>query len=849
MEKVTASEENNPEQCQSTHSVHLTEKLRDSCKIASKYGRSIVSYTVAAALILGIVSACPTATAIASSPGISGGSSSGVYSAQNKTASSISFTENPSKTYDGEPVSDPSVNATSDGAVGYIYYDDSGTKLSSAPKNAGNYFVEATLAETSRYASATTGKTAFTIAKRPITVELSDSQSSGMATITAYALGMINTEGKISFSVTGPSGYMSDDVNISHDGASGFTAVTTYNYGSVSTGSYTVNASLVNSANYTCTQSANQIYDTALYTRSIIVKTNYSKTYGDDTFSLSPEVSVSGNKDEISYEIVYDYCSDPRNTLDVSSNGEVTPRHAGLSIIKINLSDGNNHYAHAVAYVTINIGRKALTVTPYATVSGSTQHVSSVTYGNLSSLSYGLDYSGFKSGDDPNTLISNQGSLKPVKLVETLPASDTGYQLAVMRIGSQMTVGSTTYDNIFFSRDYAISYGTETIKVLKAHLAITADDATGVWNTEPEYRYHFGDASGNNNLMPWDTAQDVFAELPTAVLGGSVNYSGLEPGSYAGKIKIGSWTLKSPANYDVVESVPGNLLITKAKSGIGVSAASKIFDGEPESVIKAVASGYDGTVLLKYYRVESDGTHTLLSKVPTDAGSYIVAADAPETGHFLSSTAQGNFAISAAPCGLKVTAASKTYDGTPVKASTSVVKGYDGSVSLKYYRTDKAGVTTGGTLLSGAPVNTGSYYVKASAALSKSSNYEDSDAVCAFSVSKAVPDPVSPVLPDYKMQSGNTLGNVPLPEGWTWADPTTILSAGTFSAKAVYTQDDTDNYASVERTLTFSVISVSSPKTGANSKSWLYTLLIPVSAGVLACLDVLNRKRRGKSNA
>jgi hypothetical protein len=63
-----------------------------------------------------------------------------------KATGSISITENPSKTYDGEAVSDPSVEKNGDGAVTYTYYDASGTELSGAPKDVGTYSVKATMA-------------------------------------------------------------------------------------------------------------------------------------------------------------------------------------------------------------------------------------------------------------------------------------------------------------------------------------------------------------------------------------------------------------------------------------------------------------------------------------------------------------------------------------------------------------------------------------------------------------------------------------------------------------------------------------------------------------------------------
>ena len=96
--------------------------------------------------------------------------------------SSISITGDPSKTYDGNAVTDPAVSQTgSTGAVTYTYYTDEGcttvtTNANSgaasngaAPKNAGDYWVTATLAADSSYGSATSVAKKFTISQKALT--------------------------------------------------------------------------------------------------------------------------------------------------------------------------------------------------------------------------------------------------------------------------------------------------------------------------------------------------------------------------------------------------------------------------------------------------------------------------------------------------------------------------------------------------------------------------------------------------------------------------------------------------------------------------------------------------------
>ena len=96
--------------------------------------------------------------------------------------SSISITGDPGKTYDGNAVDNPTVSKSgSTGAVTYTYYTDAdcntkttaansgATSDGAAPKNAGDYWVTATLAADSSYGSATSVAKKFTISQKALT--------------------------------------------------------------------------------------------------------------------------------------------------------------------------------------------------------------------------------------------------------------------------------------------------------------------------------------------------------------------------------------------------------------------------------------------------------------------------------------------------------------------------------------------------------------------------------------------------------------------------------------------------------------------------------------------------------
>ncbi len=98
--------------------------------------------------------------------------------------SSISITGDPGKTYDGNAVDNPAVSKSgSTGAVTYTYYTDAAcnTKTTTAsgaasdgaaPKNAGDYWVKATLAADSNHDSATSAAKKFTISQKALTNDM-----------------------------------------------------------------------------------------------------------------------------------------------------------------------------------------------------------------------------------------------------------------------------------------------------------------------------------------------------------------------------------------------------------------------------------------------------------------------------------------------------------------------------------------------------------------------------------------------------------------------------------------------------------------------------------------------------
>ena len=129
-----------------------------------------------------------------------------------------------------------------------------------------------------------------------------------------------------------------------------------------------------------------------------------------------------------------------------------------------------------------------------------------------------------------------------------------------------------------------------------------------------------------------------------------------------------------------------------------------------------------------------------------------------------------------------------TYGGTP---SPSAVPLY-GKDAVKYvYSTQKDGDYT-----ENVPVTAGTYWVKAVAPAGEGYAEITSDPV-PFEIQKAVPK--FEVPSGLTAKEGQTLKDVKLPAGFTWADESqSVGKAGTHTFKAVYTPEDTVNYKIVE---------------------------------------------------
>ncbi len=207
--------------------------------------------------------------------------------------------------------------------------------------------------------------------------------------------------------------------------------------------------------------------------------------------------------------------------------------------------------------------------------------------------------------------------------------------------------------------------------------------------------------------------------------------------------------------------------------------------GQKPSAPKAQAKYGSETIRYEYY------TDTSLStpiEKPTEAGTYVVQAVIPGTADYTGLKAQASFTIRKADNSWLLGLMQKdyVYNGQPPKPS-AIPK--DGTVRFTY-ATDPEGPFT-----DNAPVNAGTYYVKAY--VPESNNYNALETVQSFQILRQIVDNV-PSL-DVYAASQTRLQDIALENGWKWAQPDTILTSETRKQVITKTVDPQNyDYSNVE---------------------------------------------------
>ena len=575
-----------------------------------------------------------TATAISSSNMYWDGSA--VYKDKIVQAvTKITYVQCPSKLYDGEPISDPTVKTNSDGAITYKYYENDvymgdGVK----PVDVGSYYVIVSVAETSNYTAAESNKMYFEIGRCYVDMQISATESNGDATVVVEIHDPYNDPGTITLSVEGGNSFEVDVVEV--DGR----YVAIHNFEEVPGNiTYTVTASYDDTRNYRAIRDVTATFDKSKVSRTIMVEDIVAQ-YGDANAPTSFVVTPSeGDMGTCVYEVVYDF--DELNngfekTITVDeATGEITYHNAGVAYVKVTMSDSNGIYDDAVAYAKVLVTRKDLNVSSYAYLvdDESKTPVLSVEYGQINTLDYGLTFNNDKDAPEDFNIV---GSLEAIPLSEVL---DVGYyiEIPIAKVNGELLVNDNTYET-FISRNYLINFDPGYIDIMPTDLKITVDAGVGVYGKEPEYTYTIGAVDGSENLVPWDDYTDVVAEV---VLENGQEYSELVPGIYDEIIV--PVVINNP-NY-IIRVEKGDLRIEKGSVNLDVSVATKVYDKTPAEInIDASAIIPEGatseiveeigTITLIYYKINDDSTVTELTEAPTNVGQYYVKTTVSENDYY-----------------------------------------------------------------------------------------------------------------------------------------------------------------------------------------------------------------------
>ena len=223
------------------------------------------------------------------------------------------------------------------------------------------------------------------------------------------------------------------------------------------------------------------------------------------------------------------------------------------------------------------------------------------------------------------------------------------------------------------------------------------------------------------------------------------------------------------------------------KTDVNISGLSNnetfTYDGTPKKPTGTISVNA-GTVNVSDLEVKYQGTGTTSynsATEPTNAGTYTVTYKVPDTNANYTGTFSVAFTIKKAQLN-KPTASTTSfvYDGTS--------KGYSSFHDSEVFEFTGTNTAT----------NVGNYSLTIS--LKDKDNYEwkdgtTTDVVINWSITQATPEFTVPTgLTGVK---GDFLSSITLPAGFTWNNPSELLTAGTHTYKATYTPTDTINYKTV----------------------------------------------------
>ena len=563
--------------------------------------------------------------------------------------SSISITGDPSKTYDGNIVTDPAVSQSgSTGAVSYTYYTDAtcttetttansgAASNGAAPKNAGDYWVKATLAADSNYGSATSAPKKFTISQKDLTDDM----------IT------LGTQATYDGTAHGPVYSVKDGTTVLTKGID-YTEISGYN-SVTNVGNTTLKIS--GTGNYKGTAQK----DWSLVAKDVTITptSGLSKTYGATDPTLTYTTSIDSD-------------TTLKGKFDAAKSGALsyTGTNVGAYIIGIGTLKAGN-----------NFNLKLDTTAVFFTINQATPVITATTPRQLVNNGVEVDISDWAS-------FTNTDS--DAKLTYTLGSAPAGITLAGNKLKAASSVAAGATFEIKVN-----AYGTHNFTApteFTIHVTVVNKKDAGVSITTPPTSKTYGDANftvtatktaPDGGTWKWTSTDDTVLKIVSGGDSATATVQVLKASATGATLTV---TYTSDTHYGSASAA-----ITVAQREVtisGITAANKEYDGSTTAtptgtaVINGKVGSDDVTV--------TAGTATFADK-NVGTGKTVTF-----TGYSLSGADAGNYNLKAQPASVtanitakvvKLTGGINATDRSYVKDNKTVdlTKGtltFDGLVS------------------------------------------------------------------------------------------------------------------------------------------------------------------------
>ena len=213
-------------------------------------------------------------------------------------------------------------------------------------------------------------------------------------------------------------------------------------------------------------------------------------------------------------------------------------------------------------------------------------------------------------------------------------------------------------------------------------------------------------------------------------------------GENAGIYKINPTGNKDQGNYTITY-VPADFTITKNTNSLEVAMEGWTYSGKADhKPVPTFKQPEDGINVKFYaegeptYQYKKVGSEDWSSTIPVDAGTYTVKASIAETANYGAAEATANFTITKfTENALTIALDSWDYDGTAHAPSTDVKFHGGGEPVIKYAVKKAEGEYVDADWFDEAPVNQGTYLVKAS--VEDTDNYNETADTTEYTINRA----------------------------------------------------------------------------------------------------------------